>query len=53
MPILVGFLGVDIKKAVSLGLFFVIFSSFGGLLSLGFGGFIDYEAGLLLSFGAI
>ena len=52
MPILVGFLGVDIKKAVSLGLFFVIFSSFGGLLSLGFGGFIDYEAGLLLSFGA-
>ncbi len=53
MPILVGFLGVDIKKAVSLGLFFVIFSSFGGLLSLGFGGFIDYEAGLLLSFGAL
>lgn len=53
MPILVGFLGVDIKKAVSLGLFFVIFSSFGGLLSLGFGGFIDYKAGLLLSFGAL
>ena len=53
MPILVGFLGVDIKKAVSLGLFFVIFSSFGGLLSLGFNGFIDYEAGLLLSFGAL
>ncbi len=53
MPILVGFLGVDIKKAVSLGLFFVIFSSFGGLLSLGFKGFIDYEAGLLLSVGAL
>lgn len=53
MPILVGFLGVDIKKAVSMGLFFVIFSSFGGLLSLGFEGFIDYKAGLLLSLGAL
>ena len=52
-PILVSFLGVDIKKSVSLGLFFVIFSSFSGLVSLSFEGLVDYKAGALLSGGSL
>lgn len=52
-PILVGFLGVDIKKAVSMGLFFVIFSSFSGFISLAKFGYVDYVAGSLLGLGSL
>lgn len=52
-PLLVGVLGVDIKKAISLGLFFVIFSSFGGFISMSISGLIDYKVGALLSLGGL
>ncbi len=45
VPILVGFLHVPLKKAISAGLFFVIFSSLSGLISHSFSGDIDYMSG--------
>lgn len=52
-PILVGILGLDIKKAISLGLFFVIFSSFGGFVSMSFAGLVDFKTGAILSIGGL
>ncbi len=45
VPILVGFLGVDLKKATSAGLFFVIFSSLSGLISHTMHGHVDFFNG--------
>jgi len=42
-PILVGILNYDLKKAVSLSLFFVIFSSTSGFVSMSYYGLIDYS----------
>ncbi len=47
-PILVGFFHLDVKKAASMGLFFVIFSSVSGFLSLSLFGHIDYLHGFLV-----
>lgn len=47
-PILVSFLHVDIKKAISMGLFFVVFSSISGFISMSLHGLINYKMGLLL-----
>ena len=47
-PILVGFFHLDIKKAASMGLFFVIFSSISGFISLSLFGHIDYLHGFLV-----
>ncbi len=47
-PILVGFFHLDIKKAASMGLFFVIFSSISGFVSLSLFGHIDYLHGFLV-----
>lgn len=52
-PILVGFLGMDIKKASSIGLFFVIFSSFSGFLSLAYNAQVAYLEGFLIGIGSI
>lgn len=52
-PILVGFMGYDIKRAVSMGLFFVIFSSVSGFLSMAWHGLIDYKFGLVLGVGSL
>lgn len=52
-PILVGFLGYDIKKALSMGLFFVIFSSLSGFISLSLAGLVDYKNGFLLGLGSL
>jgi len=38
VPILVGFFNVELKKALSAGLFFVVFSSISGLISLSLAG---------------
>jgi len=46
-PILVGLLHYPIKKAVSAGLFFVVFSSIAGLISRLMNGTIDFENGLV------
>ena len=52
-PIFVGFLKMDIKKAVSIGLFFVVFSSFAGLVSLANAELVDYKTGLMIGIGSI
>ena len=52
-PIFVGFLKMDIKKAISIGLFFVIFSSFSGLISLANAGLVDYKSGFTIGIGSI
>jgi len=44
-PILVGLLHYDLKKAVSLSLFFVVFSSTSGFISLATHNLVDYKLG--------
>jgi len=53
LPILVGFLHYPIKKAVSAGLFFVVFSSIAGLASRLSTGTIDMQHGLIVSVAAL
>lgn len=47
-PILVGFLNYDMKKAISIGLFFVIFSSSSGFLSMAYNGLVNYTYGAII-----
>jgi hypothetical protein len=53
VPILVGFLYVPLKKAISAGLFFVVFSSLSGLISHAYHGSIDYESGLIIGVASL
>ena len=53
VPILVGFLHVSLKKAVSAGLFFVVFSSVSGLISHALKGHIDYQSGVIIGFASL
>ena len=53
LPILVGFLHYPIKKAVSAGLFFVVFSSIAGLASRLSTGTIDMHNGLIVAVAAL
>ncbi len=53
VPLLVGFLHVPLKKAVSAGLFFVVFSSLSGLISLSIGYEIDYESGIIIGLASL
>ena len=48
-PILVGILNYNLKKAVSLSLFFVIFSSTSGFISLSMYDLIDYKLGFMIA----
>ena len=48
-PILVGILNYNLKKAVSLSLFFVIFSSTSGFLSMSYYNLIDYKLGFFIA----
>jgi len=48
-PILVGMLRYDLKKAVSLSLFFVVFSATSGFISLSSYGLVDYKLGFLVA----
>ena len=52
-PILVGFLYYPIKKAVSAGLFFVVFSSISGFISLSIAGHIDYIDGFIIGVASL
>jgi len=52
-PIMVGFLYYDIKAAVSAALFFVVFSSISGLISLSVYGHVDYVHGLLVGLSSL
>ncbi len=53
VPILVGFLHVPLKKAISAGLFFVIFSSVAGFISHANLGHIDYESGAIIGLASL
>ncbi len=53
VPILVGFLHVPLKNAVSAGLFFVVFSSVSGLIGLSVAGNIDYESGIIIGMASL
>jgi uncharacterized protein len=48
VPILVGFLHVPLNKAISAGLFFVVFSSFAGFASHALSGNLEYFSGLVI-----
>jgi uncharacterized membrane protein YfcA len=48
VPILVGFLHVDLKKSISAGLFFVVFSSIAGFVSHYASGHIDLISGSIV-----
>lgn len=52
-PIMVGFLYFDIKKAVSASLFFVVFSSLSGLISLSYYGYVDYYHGVIIGISSL
>jgi uncharacterized membrane protein YfcA len=53
VPVLVGFLHVPLKKAISAGLFFVVFSSISGFISHALKGHIDYEKGLTIGLASL
>ncbi len=53
VPILVGFLHVPLKKAISAGLFFVIFSSVAGFISHARLGHIDYVSGATIGLASL
>ena len=53
VPILVGFLHFELKKAISAGLFFVIFSSVSGLISLSLTGHIEYLDGIVIGLASL
>lgn len=48
VPILVSFLHVDIKKAISAGLFFVVFSSVSGIISHTLSRDVDFFSGMVI-----
>lgn len=52
-PLLVGLLHYPIKKAVSAGLFFVVFSSVAGMFSRLMTGTIDFENGFLVAIASL
>jgi len=52
-PIMVAFLHFDIKKAVSAALFFVVFSSVSGFVSLSYYGYIDYYHGVIIGISSL
>jgi len=53
VPLLVGFLHVPLKKAISAGLFFVVFSSVSGLISHSIEEHVDYESGIIIGFASL
>ncbi len=53
VPILVGFLHVELKKSISAGLFFVVFSSLAGLISHTLSGHVDFESGVLIGISSL
>ncbi|MBE0491755.1 MAG: sulfite exporter TauE/SafE family protein [Sulfurospirillum sp.] len=52
-PILVGFLNYDVKKAVGLSLFYIVFSSISGFISLSSYGYIHYQEGLIVGIASL
>ncbi len=53
VPILVGFLHVPLKQAISAGLFFVVFSSIAGLISHAKIGHVDFSSGVIIGLASL
>jgi len=53
IPIMVGFLHFELKKAISASLFFVVFSSISAFLSLSYFGHIDYFHGVIIGISSL
>ena len=53
IPVLVGFLHVELKAAVSAGLFFVVFSSVAGVISHTLSGHVDFASGVLIGVASL
>ncbi len=52
-PILVSFLGFELKKASAIGLFFVIFTSASALVTLGLLGMLNWQAGAIMAVSSL
>jgi len=53
VPILVGFLHVPLKKAISSGLFFVVFSSLSGLISHALSSSLEFKSGIIIGVASL
>ncbi len=53
VPILVGFLHVSLKHAISAGLFFVVFSSVAGVIGLSAARALDYHSGVIIGVASL
>lgn len=53
VPILVGFMHIEIKRAISAGLFFVVFSSISGLISHSLSREIDFHSGVVIGLASL
>ncbi len=53
VPIMVGFFYFDIKRAIAVALFFVVFSSFAGFISLSYYGYVDYFSGVIVGVSSL
>ena len=53
VPILVGFWHIELKRAISAGLFFVVFSSISGMISHNMSGHVDFEKGLVIGIASL
>lgn len=53
VPILVGFFHVPLKKAISAGLFFVVFSSVSGFISHSINGTLDFKSGVIIGLASL
>ena len=52
-PILVTFLGFELKKASAIGFFFVIFTSISSCITLGLLGMLPWEAGIIMAISSL
>lgn len=52
-PILVTFLGFELKKASAVGLFFVIFTSVSAFVTFGILGMINWYAGIIVALSSV
>lgn len=53
VPILVGFWHIELRRAISAGLFFVVFSSISGMISHSMSGHVDFEKGLVIGIASL
>lgn len=53
VPLLVGFFNTPVKQAISAGLFFVVFSSVAGLISVSLLGHVDMLDGVIIGIGSL